>query len=68
MEHEDPKLLADVAEALAGLTIDDITRRPNVVIRRILRSPSVATRLVANGGIIKRLFDAYTDSWEYTNA
>jgi digeranylgeranylglycerophospholipid reductase len=68
VEHEDPKLLADVAEALEGLTIDDITRRPNVVIRRVLRSPSVATRLVANGGVIKRLFDAYTDSWEYTNA
>ncbi|MFQ3285117.1 NAD(P)/FAD-dependent oxidoreductase [Natronomonas sp.] len=65
VEHEDPELLAAVAEALDGLTIDDITRRPQRVIRQFLRAPSVAARLVADGGMLGRLVDAYTDSWEY---
>ena len=65
VEHEDPELLAAVAEALDGLTIDDITRRPHRVIRRVLGTPPVAARLVADGGMLGRLVDAYTDSWEY---
>lgn len=65
VEHEDPGLLAAVAEALDGLTIDDITRRPRRVIRRVLGTPPVAARLVADGGMLGRLVDAYTDSWEY---
>ena len=68
VEHEDPELLAAVAEALEGLTIDDITRRPRRVIRRVLRSPTVAARLLADGGMLERLVDAYTDSWEYDAA
>ena len=65
VEHEDPELLAAVAEALGGLTIDDITRRPRRVIRRVLGTPPVAARLVADDGMLGRLVDAYTDSWEY---
>jgi len=67
VEHENPKLLAAVAESLEGLTIDDITRQPKQVINRILLNPTVAAQLVLDRGMIKRLVDAYTDSWEYNS-
>lgn len=66
VEHEDPELLAAVAESLEGLTIDDITRRPATVIRRVLGRPTTAIKLVADFGIIRRFYDSYSDSWEYT--
>jgi digeranylgeranylglycerophospholipid reductase len=65
VEHEDPQLLANVAEALEGLTIDDITRKPQRVIGRVIQHPVVATQLVADGGMLRRLLNAYTDNWEY---
>jgi digeranylgeranylglycerophospholipid reductase len=68
VEHEDPELLARVAEALDGLTIDDITRQPRRVITRLLKHPRTAAQLVADRGMITRLLDAYTDSWEYSTA
>lgn len=67
VEHEDPQLLASVAEALEGLTIDDITRQPQRVIGRVLQHPVVATQLVADRQMLKRLFNAYTDNWEYNS-
>ncbi|EMA32875.1 FAD-dependent oxidoreductase [Haloarcula japonica DSM 6131] len=68
VEHEDPQLLASVAEALEGLTIDDITRQPQRVIGRVIQHPVVATQLVADRQMIKRLFKAYTNNWEYNSA
>lgn len=68
VEHEDPELLAGVAEALEGLTIDDITRQPHRVIGRVLKHPGVATKLIADPGMIKRFVNAYTDTWEYSTA
>ena len=65
VEHEDPQLLAAVAEALEGLTIDDITRSPARVIGRVARHPPTAFKLVSNSGMIKRVYEAYTDQWEY---
>jgi digeranylgeranylglycerophospholipid reductase len=67
-EHEDPVLLAAVAEALDGLTIEDITRRPSTVIRRVLGRPATAARLIADAGMLRRCLDAYTDRWEYAAA
>jgi len=66
VEHEDPELLASVAEALDGLTIDDITRRPAAVARRVAGRPRTAIDLVADAGMIRRLYGVATDSWEYT--
>jgi len=68
VEHENPELLAGVAEALEGLTIDDITRQPQRVIGRVLKHPKTATELMANPGMIKRFYNAYTDTWEYSAA
>ncbi|QSW97661.1 NAD(P)/FAD-dependent oxidoreductase [Haloterrigena alkaliphila] len=65
VEHEDPDLLASVADALEGLTIEDITRRPATVMRRVAKRPSAALELVADAGMLRRLYGAYTDSWEY---
>jgi len=65
VEHEDPELLAAVAERLDGLTIDEVTRSPRAVVGRVLRSPGVAARLLSNGGMLERLYDAYRDRWEY---
>jgi len=67
VEHKDPYLLAAIAESLEGLTIDDITRQPKRVINRIVRNPTTAAQLVLDTGMIKRLIDAYTDSWEYNS-
>ena len=65
VEHEDPQLLAAVAEALEGLTIDDITRSPSRVIGRVARHPPTAFKLVLNSGMITRFYEAYADQWEY---
>ncbi|UHQ96087.1 NAD(P)/FAD-dependent oxidoreductase [Natrinema halophilum] len=66
VEHENPELLAAVAETLDGLTIDNITRRPAVVIRRVTSRPMTAVKLVSEIGMIRRLYESYTDSWEYS--
>ncbi|WP_306060779.1 NAD(P)/FAD-dependent oxidoreductase [Natronococcus wangiae] len=67
VEHEDPELLASVAEALEGLTIDDITRRPAAVMRRVAGRPSTAIELISDAGMLRRFYGAYTDAWEYTS-
>ena len=66
MEFRDPTLLAAVARAFDGLTIEEITRKPMVVYRRILRHPTLATQVLTNRGMLRRCIDAYTDSWEYS--
>lgn len=68
VEHEDPELMATVAESLEGLTIDDITRSPRNVIKRVLRNPTVAAQLVTDQGMVKRFVNAYTDNWEYNSS
>lgn len=65
MVHEDPDLLAQVASAIEGLTIEEITRDPRSVIRRLIRQPGVTARLLANRGMLRRVYQAYTDTWEY---
>ncbi|NUB93730.1 NAD(P)/FAD-dependent oxidoreductase [Haloterrigena sp. SYSU A121-1] len=65
VEHENPELLASVAASLEGLTIDDVTRRPATVLRRVARRPATAIELFADAGMLRRLYGAYTDSWEY---
>lgn len=65
-EHEDPGLLAAVAESLEGLSIEEITRSPSTVIQRVAKRPATAARLVADPGMLDRLYRAYTDTWEYS--
>jgi digeranylgeranylglycerophospholipid reductase len=67
-EHQDSALLAAVADCLAGLTIDEVTHQPSTVIRRVLRRPGVAARLLSAPGMWRRLGSAYTDRWEYASA
>jgi len=66
VEYEDTELLAAVAAALDGLTVDEITRQPATVFRRVMRQPMIAVKLVSDVGMLRRLCDAYTTSWEYT--
>ncbi len=66
VEHESPELLASVAEAIEGLTIDDITRQPQHVVMRLLKHPRTTAELIADRGMVGRVLDAYTDSWEYS--
>ena len=66
MEFRDPALLAAIARTFDGLTIEEITRKPLTVYRRILRQPTLATRVLTNRGMLRRCIDAYTDSWEYS--
>ncbi|WP_435186252.1 NAD(P)/FAD-dependent oxidoreductase [Halobellus sp. EA9] len=65
VEHGDARLLADIAEALDGLTVDDITRSPRRVVARVARHPGIAYRLLTDAGMLQRVVDAYTDTWEY---
>ncbi len=65
VEHESSELLANIAEALEGLTIEDITRSPPRVINRVARNPVTALKLVSDGGMLTRIYEAYTDKWEY---
>ncbi|MFB6092011.1 MAG: NAD(P)/FAD-dependent oxidoreductase [Haloquadratum sp.] len=65
VEHEDTELLAAVAEAIDGLTIDDITRTPARVAARLARHPLLVARVLADRGMLRRVVDAYTDTWEY---
>ncbi|SER87929.1 NAD(P)/FAD-dependent oxidoreductase [Natrinema salaciae] len=67
VEHEDPELLASIADALEGLTIDDVTRRPATVLRRIVSRPTTAIELFADAGMLGRIYGSYTDTWEYSS-
>ena len=66
MEFRDPALIAAIATAIDGMTIEEITRTPRAVYARLLRHPTIATKLLTNRGMLRRCIDAYTDSWEYT--
>ena len=66
MEFRDPQLLAGVVRAIDGLTIEEITRNPRSVYKRVLRHPRLAMRVLTNRGMRRRLIDAYTGSWEYS--
>ncbi len=67
IEHKDPQLLADIARALDGLSIDAITRQPRQVLSQVLQQPRTAIRLFANSGMLSRVAEAYTDTWEYNS-
>ncbi|MFC7074734.1 NAD(P)/FAD-dependent oxidoreductase [Halovenus rubra] len=65
VEHEDSALLAAVAESIEGLSIEDITRRPSQVLSRLLRRPITAAKLISDVGMLTRVYESYTDSWEF---
>lgn len=65
-EHRDPATLAAVTEAIDGLTIEDITRRPRRVVSRVARHPALAARLVSSPGMVRRVVGTYAGRWEYS--
>lgn len=65
VEHEDPELIAAIADAIDGLSIEAITRSPSRVLGRLMRHPAVAFRLFADPGVLRHVLRAYTDRWEY---
>ena len=66
VEHEDARLLAAIAESIDGLAIEEVTRSPGTVMNRLARDPKTASKLFLNSGMLRRVYEAYTDSWEYT--
>ncbi|WP_433633563.1 NAD(P)/FAD-dependent oxidoreductase [Halomicrococcus sp. NG-SE-24] len=64
-ETDDVQLVAQVAAAVDGLTVDVVTRHPWRVYQRILQRPRLLTRLVTTPGIRRRLAESYTNRWEY---
>lgn len=66
VEHRSPDLLAAVVDALDGTSVDEITRSPRAIAHRLLRRPTSAARLLADTGMLRRLYEGYTDGWEYT--
>lgn len=67
VEHEDPQLLAAIAKSIDGMTIEEITHSPGSVMGRLARTPGTATRLFLNRGMLRRVYEAYTDRWEYAD-
>ncbi len=67
-ETGDATLLARVADAIDGLTVEDVTRRPWRVYLRLVRHPGLAAELLSVPGLRRRLIDAYTDRWEFGRA
>jgi digeranylgeranylglycerophospholipid reductase len=65
--NESAELLAAVADAIDGLTVDDVTRRPERVALRVLRRPRVAAALLSTPELRRRALDAARDRWEYVD-
>jgi digeranylgeranylglycerophospholipid reductase len=68
VESGDPRLMGRVAEAIDGLTVEDVTRRPRRVYRRLLAHPRLLADLLSVPGLRRRLYEAYTDRWEFGRA
>lgn len=64
-DYEDPALIASVTRAIEGLTLEEVTREPRQVYRRIARHPRLALRIARNPAIYRRLWTGYTDGWTY---
>ena len=67
VEHEDSQLLAAIAESIDGLTIEEVTRSPGAVMNRLARDPKTASKLFLSSGMLRRVYEAYTGRWEYTD-
>jgi|GEM_PF-452030 len=65
LESNRPDLLGDIIAAVSGLDIEDADRTPRYVLSRLLRHPVVFTRLFSTPSILRRVYDAYMDNWEY---
>lgn len=63
--HGDTATLAAVADAIDGLTVEEITREPRRVIGRVARRPALAARLVGRPGMVRRLVATVRGRWEY---
>ncbi|QLG62099.1 NAD(P)/FAD-dependent oxidoreductase [Halorarum salinum] len=68
LEVGEATLLGDVLEAVAGIDIEDVDRSPRLALARLARRPALLARLVTRPWILRRVFDAYTDRWEYRRA
>jgi digeranylgeranylglycerophospholipid reductase len=65
--RESADLLAAVADAIDGLGVDDVTRRPGRVALRLLSRPRVAASLLSTPEIRRRALDAARGRWEYVD-
>ncbi|MFB6129972.1 MAG: NAD(P)/FAD-dependent oxidoreductase [Salinigranum sp.] len=66
-ETGDPALLAAVADAIDGLTVEQITRDPRAVLWRVLRRPRVALSMLRRPRVFRRALYACADRWEYNS-
>jgi digeranylgeranylglycerophospholipid reductase len=58
-------VVAAVVDAVDGLTVEEVTRRPHRVFARLARRPGLVATLATDAGMVRRVYDAYTDRWEY---
>lgn len=65
LESNRPYLLGEIVAAVSGLDIEDADRTPRAVLLRLLRHPVVFARLLSTPSILRRVYDAYMDNWEY---
>ncbi|WP_458208653.1 NAD(P)/FAD-dependent oxidoreductase [Haladaptatus sp. NG-SE-30] len=60
-DTNDVQLVAQIATAIDGLTVNDVTRCPWRVYTRIVQRPRLLARLARTSAIRRRLVRAYTD-------
>ena len=65
LESNRPYLLGEILAAVSGLDVEDADRAPKHVLFRLLRHPVVFARLLSTPSILQRVYDAYTNDWEY---
>jgi digeranylgeranylglycerophospholipid reductase len=63
--HGDQHLLVSLTESLDGLGITTVTRRPSVVLGRLSRRPGLTSTLLGDVGMVRRIVDAYRESWAF---
>lgn len=65
-EHRDPRMIARLADAIDGLTVEDITRNPRRVLGRVALHPTVAARAVGAPGMVRRVVDTVRGNWGHS--
>lgn len=65
LEARRPELLGKILRATSGLDVEEADRAPRKVLLRLLRHPLLFARLCSSPSLVRRIYEAYTDQWEY---
>ncbi|MDS0243862.1 MULTISPECIES: NAD(P)/FAD-dependent oxidoreductase [unclassified Haloferax] len=66
LESGDVSLLGSVLDAVSGIDVEAADRGPRIVLDRLIEHPLLCARLICRPATLRRIYDTYTDHWEYT--